>query len=312
MYPRKRVSRFVRNSENLDSRVRGKDESRERKLTATFSFVGGIAIAQNAGVNERTVRVAALGDLHYRAGVEGKFRALFTELAELADILLLCGDIIDYGLPEEARLLMKDISETAKRTTMIGVLGNHEFESGKISEVIQIFKGGGITILDGEACEVQGIGFAGTKGFLGGFGGRVLGPWGEPIIKQFVHEAVEESLKLESALARLRTPTRIALLHYAPIRATVEGEPPEIFPFLGCTRLEDPLNRYPVAAAFHGHAHNGSPEGRTSNGIPVYNVAMKLLEKTFPNRPPCRIIEVRTGGEQHAGSDAGANSGVIA
>ena len=258
-------------------------------------------------MTERTIRVAAVGDLHYRAGIEGKLRAFFSEVAETADILLLCGDIIDYGLPEEARLLVKDISDTAKRITMIGVLGNHEFESGKISEVLEIFKGGGITILDGEACEVHGIGFAGTKGFIGGFGGRVLGPWGEPMIKQVVHEAVEESLKLESALARLRTPTRIALLHYAPIRATVEGEPAEIFPFLGCSRLEDPLNRYPVAAAFHGHAHNGSPEGQTSTGIPVYNVAMKLLDKTFPGRLPCRIIEVRTGHEQRANGATSAS-----
>jgi Icc-related predicted phosphoesterase len=249
-------------------------------------------------VIERTIRIAAVGDLHYRAGSEGKFRSAFAEISDVADILLLCGDIIDYGLPEEARMLMKDISETAKHITIIGVLGNHEYESGKVDEVVQIFKGGGITILDGEACEVQGVGFAGVKGFLGGFGGRVLAPWGEPSIKHFVHEAVEEALKLESALARLRTSSRIALLHYAPIRATVEGEPPEIFPFLGCSRLEEPLNRYPVAAAFHGHAHNGAPEGKTSGGIPVYNVAMKLLEKTFPGRMPCRIIEVRVGAEQ--------------
>jgi Icc-related predicted phosphoesterase len=251
-------------------------------------------------VTERTIRIAAIGDLHYRAGTEGKFRTAFAEISETAEILLLCGDIIDYGLPEEARMLMKDISETAKRISIIGVLGNHEYESGKVDEVIQIFKGGGITILDGEACEVHGVGFAGVKGFLGGFGNRVLGPWGEPSIKRFVHEAVEEALKLESALARLRTETRIALLHYAPIRATVEGEPPEIFPFLGCSRLEDPINRYPVAAAFHGHAHNGFPEGKTTSGIPVYNVAMKLMEKSFPGRMPCRIIEVRTNGEQRA------------
>ena len=120
-----------------------------------------------------------------------------------------------------------------------------------------------------------------------------------------------KSLKLESALARLRTPTRIALLHYAPIRATVQGEPPEIFPFLGCSRLEEPLNRYPVAAAFHGHAHNGSPEGKTGGGIPVYNVAMKLLEKSFPERSPYRIIEVRTGGEQRADGDASAAAGIV-
>ena len=248
------------------------------------------------------MRIAALADLHYRNGADGKFRAAFSEISDAADILLLCGDIIDYGLPEEARLLMKDISDTAKRITLIGVLGNHEYESGKVDEVINIMKGGGITILDGEACEAKGVGFAGVKGFLGGFGKRVLAPWGEPIIKQFVHEAVEEALKLESALARLRTQSRIALMHYAPIAATVIGEPPEIFPFLGCSRMEEPLNRYPVAAAFHGHAHNGTHAGATSGGVPVYNVAMKLLEKTYPGKPPCKFIEVPAGGEQRVES----------
>lgn len=251
---------------------------------------------------ENTVRIAAVGDLHYRNGTDGKFRPVFAEISDSADILLLCGDIIDYGLPDEARLLMKDISETAKRITIIGVLGNHEYESGKVEEVANIMKGGGITLLDGDACEIKGVGFAGVKGFLGGFGARVLAPWGEPIIKRFVHEAVDEALKLESALARLRTPSRIALLHYAPILATVIGEPAEIFPFLGCSRLEEPINRYPVAAVFHGHAHNGTHEGKTSGGIPVYNVAMKLLEKTFPGRIPCRIVEVNAATEQRAES----------
>lgn len=257
---------------------------------------------------ERTIRVAAVADLHYRTGTDGRFRTAFTEISDCADILLLCGDIIDYGLPDEARLLMKDISETAKRITIIAVLGNHEYESGKVDEVIAIMKGGGITILDGEACEVQGVGFAGVKGFPGGFGARVLAPWGEPSIKRFVHEAVEESLKLESALARLRTTSRIALLHYAPIAATVMGEPLEIFPFLGCSRLEEPINRYPVAAVFHGHAHNGTHEGKTSSGIPVYNVALKLLEKTFPGKPPCRIIEVPSGPPEQRAETAQAQA----
>jgi Icc-related predicted phosphoesterase len=245
------------------------------------------------------VRIAALGDLHYHNGGDGKLRSLFTEISTTADILLLCGDIVDYGLPDEARLLIKDISDTAKRIPILAVAGNHEYESGKVDEVIAILKDGGMTILDGDACEVKGIGFAGVKGFAGGFGSRLLEPWGEPIIKQFVREAIEESLKLESALARLRTLSRVALLHYAPIGATVIGEPPEIFPFLGSSRLEEPLNRYPVAAVFHGHAHHGTPEGKTSSGVPVYNVAMKLMERTFPGRVPCRTIELPVGGEQH-------------
>ena len=158
----------------------------------------------------------------------------------------------------------------------MGVLGNHDYESGAVGEVRKILTEAGIRLLDGETVEVQGIGFAGVKGFAGGFGRGVLGPWGEDAVKRFVHEAVEEALKLESALARLRTPTRIALLHYAPIADTVEGEPREIFPYLGCSRLEEPLSRYPVTAVFHGHAHHGQPEGRTSSGSPVYNVSLPL------------------------------------
>src|SRR6185369_6544759 len=98
-----------------------------------------------------------------------------------------------------------------------------------------------------------------------------------------------EGLKLERALARLRTSARLALLHYAPIRDTVEGEPPEIFPFLGCSRMEEPLNRYPVDVVFHGHAHHGQPAGRTQKGIPVYNVAHALLRRHFPDRPPFHL-----------------------
>ncbi|HEX9787037.1 MAG TPA: metallophosphoesterase [Candidatus Binatia bacterium] len=251
---------------------------------------------------EQTVRIAAVADLHYHNGGDGRLRPLFTEISATADILLLCGDIIDYGLPDEARGLIKDMNDIAKRITILAVLGNHEFESGKVDEVSGILKDGGITILDGDACEVKGVGFAGVKGFPGGFGARLLEPWGEPIIKQFVREAIDEALKLESALARLRTPARVALLHYAPIAATVIGEPLEIFPFLGSSRLEEPLNRYPVAAVFHGHAHRGTPEGKTSGGVPVYNVAMKLLQSSFPDRPPCRMIELPITGERRAGA----------
>ena len=144
------------------------------------------------------------------------------------------------------------------------------------------------------ATEVLGVGFAGIKGFAGGFGRRALGPWGEQIIKRFVREAIDEALKLESALARLRNNCLIALLHYAPIQATVEGEPCDIYPFLGCSRLEEPIARFPVSAVIHGHAHHGAPEGRTRTNVPVYNVAASLMRETFPDRP-FRVIEVGPG-----------------
>ncbi|MGE0684990.1 MAG: metallophosphoesterase [Candidatus Binatia bacterium] len=236
------------------------------------------------------MRIAALADLHCNNASHEIMRPLFEQIAQSADVLLLCGDLIDYGLPEEAMVLAKQISSL--KIPVLAVLGNHEFESGKQDEVKRIFSDAGAMVLDGDAREVGGVGFAGVKGFAGGFGERALGPWGEEIIKRFVHEAIDEALKLESALARLRSEKRIVLLHYSPIQATVVGEPAEIFPFLGSSRLEEPLNRYPVTAVFHGHAHRGSPEGRTKNGAPVYNVAMKLMQRAFPGGPAFRIMEI--------------------
>jgi len=236
------------------------------------------------------VRVAALGDLHCTKTSQGAFQPLLARIGESADLLLLAGDLTDYGLPEEARVILKELSSL--RIPIVAVLGNHDFESGKEAEVHQILTDGGVTVLDGDACEINGIGIAGVKGFGGGFGQRALGPWGEAIIKQFVHAAVDEALKLEAALARLRTASLIALLHYAPVQQTAEGEPLEIFPFIGSSRLEEPINRYPVSFVLHGHAHRGQLEGVTKSGVPVYNVSMPLLTRTFPDRPAFRVFEV--------------------
>ena len=229
------------------------------------------------------VRIAAIADLHYSKTSQGIFQPMFGQINDSADVMVLCGDLTDYGLPDEAHKLAKELAATV-RIPIVAVLGNHDYESGQQSEVLRIFQEIGVHVLDGDTVEVHGVGFAGVKGFAGGFGRGTLGAWGEEIIKRFVHEAVEESLKLENALARLRNPQRVAVLHYSPVRATVEGEPPEIFPFLGCSRLEEPLTRYPVSAVFHGHAHHGRLEGRTANGIPVYNVSLPLVREAFPER----------------------------
>jgi Icc-related predicted phosphoesterase len=199
--------------------------------------------------------------------------------------------LTDYGLPEEAEALARDLSAVV-RVPIVAVLGNHDFEGDKVAEMTAALRQASVRVLDGEACEVAGIGIVGAKGFGGGFGRGTLEPWGEAAVKQFVREGVEEALKLERALARLHTPNRVALLHYAPIRDTVIGEPEEIFPFLGCGRLEEPLNRYGVAAIFHGHAHRGAAEGRTSTGIPVYNVSLPLLRQLHPDELPLRIFEL--------------------
>jgi Icc-related predicted phosphoesterase len=235
-------------------------------------------------------RVAVLGDLHCTKSSQGAFQDLLSHVREAADLLLLAGDLTDYGLPEEAQVLVRELG--GRRMPIVAVLGNHDRESGRENEVRHILEEAGVTVLDGDACEILGVGIAGVTGFGGGFGKHALAPWGEPVIKQFVAAAVDESLKLEKALARLRTERRIALLHYSPIQQTVEGEPHEIYPFLGSSRLEEPINRYPVSLVFHGHAHRGAPEGKTTSGVPVYNVSISLLSRAFPDRPTFRVFDV--------------------
>jgi len=235
------------------------------------------------------VRVAAVADVHCRTSNPGVLGPLLAEASERADVLLLCGDLTDYGLADEARVLARELSGV--RVPIVAVLGNHDHE-GQPADVVHILADAGVHLLDGETHEVRGVGFAGTKGFGGGFGERALAPWGEAMIKQFVHEAVNEALKLEAALARLTTLQRVVLLHYSPIAATVAGEPPEVFPFLGSSRLEEPINRYPVTAVFHGHAHHGCLEGRTTGGVPVYNVALPLLRALRSGESILRVIEI--------------------
>ena len=238
-----------------------------------------------------TLRIAAVADIHTKKTSQGAFQNLFSKATESADVLLLCGDLTDYGAVEEARVLAREIT-TSLRIPAIGVLGNHDFEAGKQDEIVQILTDAGVVLLDGDTYELHGVGFAGVKGFAGGFGRRALGAWGEDIIKKFVHETINEALKLEAALARLRTPQKVGVLHYAPIQATVNGEPPEIIAFLGSSRLEEPLDRYRVNVIFHGHAHRGTLEGRTKGNAPVYNVALPLLTTSFPDRAPFRVVEI--------------------
>ena len=242
----------------------------------------------------KKVRIAAVADIHCTRNSQGAFGALFKQASEQADILVLAGDLTDYGAPEEAHILAKEIASHL-RIPVVAVLGNHDFEGGAQEEITAILRDAGVYMLDGDSCELLGIGFAGVKGFAGGFGRHALGSWGEAVIKQFVQEAVNEALKLETALARLRTREIVVVLHYAPIQATVEGEPVEIYAYLGSSRLQEPIIRYLPSVVFHGHAHTGSPEGMLAAGdgeIPIYNVALPLLKKTGPDNAPLRIVEL--------------------
>ena len=172
---------------------------------------------------------------------------------------------------------------------MVAVLGNHDFESGQSELLCKVLEEAGVNVLNGEAIEIAGVGFAGISGFGGGFGRRMLNAWGEPLIKQFVQESITHAVRLEQALTKLQTDRRIVVLHYSPIRATLHGEDPEIFAFLGSSRLEEPINRFRVNAVFHGHAHNGILNGKTSTGIPVYNVSAPALRKTGK---PYHVVEL--------------------
>ena len=245
------------------------------------------------------VRIAAVGDIHLgRAAYGPPIQTIFAQVAERADVLALCGDLTDRGDPEEGRQLARALATVG--VPVVAVLGNHDYESGKVPELTRVLCEAGVQVLDGgDAFEIHGVGFAGVQGFAGGFGRRALGPWGEETIKLFVREAVDEALKLETSLSKLRSDRRrVVLLHYSPIAGTVEGEPKEIYAYLGSSRLEEPLIRYPVDAVFHGHAHHGTLEGRTVGGVKVYNVSLALLQRSFPDAPGFRVIELCTEPEK--------------
>lgn len=240
------------------------------------------------------MRIAAVGDLHCTRDAAGALRPLFAEASAAADVIALCGDLTDHGLPEEADVLAAEIGGAS--VPVVAVLGNHDHEAGEAAGVTERLAGAGVAMLERESVEIGEVGFAGTKGFAGGFGTHALGAWGEAPIKAFVQAAIDEELALEAALARLRTPHRLAVLHYSPVQATVLGEPEAIHAWLGSSRLEEPIDRYAVSAVVHGHAHYGALEGRTRGGVPVYNVSRPLLRQHGEERG-FRVIELPAGSD---------------
>jgi Icc-related predicted phosphoesterase len=226
------------------------------------------------------MRIAATADLHFTAARHSALLDQFNHVRDVADVLVLAGDLTNDGQPDEMEPLLNVVVRS--RVPTVVVLGNHDYESGKQAELTRMMANAGIKVLDGTAYERDGIGFAGTKGFVGGFGRGVLTAFGEPEIKQFVQASIDEALKLERAMAQLRAQKRIVVLHYSPVAATVQGEPPEIFPFLGTSRLAEVVDRHGADMVLHGHAHHGQMEGRTTAGIPVHNVAITLLQAQQP------------------------------
>lgn len=235
------------------------------------------------------MKIAAIGDLHVTEDSIAPYRRIFAEMSASADVIILCGDLTNFGKIREAEILADDIRLCT--VPVLGVLGNHDYECGNCDEVRKILRDSGMIVLDEQAHEIDSVGFAGVKGFLGGFGRGELAPFGEPAIKAFVNETINEARKLENALRSLRTEKMVAVLHYSPIIETLRGEPIEIFQYLGSARLADALDRFDnIAAVFHGHAHHGSYEGRTLRGIPVYNVAQFVLRDQFGK--PYVVLEI--------------------
>ncbi len=230
-----------------------------------------------------------MGDLHIREDNGVSYRDLFGEISKDADVLVLAGDLTDLGKPKEAEILAQELK--ACSIPVVGVLGNHDYDCGQPEKVAAILHEAGMTILDEQAVEIDGVGFAGVKGFIGGFGRGELAPFGEPEIKAFVDIAANEARKLENALRTIRTDRSVAVLHYSPIAETLQGEPIEIFQYLGSQRLADAIDRFEhVRAVVHGHAHHGSYEGRTMRGTPVYNCAQFVLREKFGR--PYALLEV--------------------
>ncbi len=235
------------------------------------------------------MRIAATADLHFTPARHNALHDQLTRVRDEAEILLLAGDLTNYGTTQEMEPLLNVVVRS--RIPTIAVLGNHDYESNKQVELMRMMEGSGIKVLDGTAYERDGVGFAGTKGFIGGFGRGVLTAFGEPEIKVFVQASIDEALKLERAMAQLRTPKRVVILHYSPIAATVQGEAAEIFPFLGTTRLAEVVDRHGADLVVHGHAHHGQLEGKTTGGTPVYNVAITLLQARQPSSP-YRVFDI--------------------
>ena len=247
----------------------------------------------NTELKTTKMRIAAVADLHTRLTDKGKLGDYFRDISKQADILLIGGDLTDTGDEVEAQVLAEELKNC--NIPVVAVLGNHDHEKGRHKLIRNTIENENIHILDGESVVVGKIGIAGIKGFGGGFDNHMLSMFGEDAMKEFVKEAVNEALNLERALNRLDQDNeniqKLVLMHYAPFTSTVIGEPEQIYPFLGCSRLAEPLSRFNIYAVFHGHAHKGIFTAETSTGLKIYNVSKSVLSK-MGYSPPVIFLEV--------------------
>lgn len=229
------------------------------------------------------MRLAAVADIHLKVENHEHDVRAFSPVNELADALVIAGDFTNHGMPEEMRGVLAVLDHI--RIPIIAVLGNHDHESGHQDELAGMLRLAGLHLLDGHCFEIDGVGFAGTKGFCGGFAPYELMPFGEQGIKTFVEIAEREAIKLDYGLAQTQAPRKVAISHYAPIKDTIVGEPEPIFPFLGSSRLQRALENHRPVLALHGHAHKGVFSAETKSGIRVCNVALPILRQRGEEHP---------------------------
>ena len=231
--------------------------------------------------NQEKTRIAAVADIHVKTTDKGVWSEYFREISKKADILLIGGELTFTGDEVEAQVLSEELKSC--NIPVAVVLGNHDHEKGRQKLIRHIIQNENVHVLEGEFVILGKVGVAGVKGFGGGFDNHMLSLFGEEAMKAFVKEAVNESLNLDRALKRMGEEhegvKQIVLMHYSPVKGTLEGEPEEVFPFLGCSRLEEPLSRHKVNAVFHGHAHKGKIEAVTQYGLNIFNVAWSVLQK---------------------------------
>ena len=229
------------------------------------------------------IRVAAVGDVHVDKDVVGRYRPALEQLPEVADVLLVAGDLTRHGTPEEAESFVEEFGGLA--VPVVTVLGNHDHQSDRQDEVAAVLTDAGITVLEGTATvlELNGhrLGVAGVKGFGGGFGGTCASNFGEREMKDFVRTTEDSARRLEAALTSVVCDALVAMTHYAPVPETLAGEPVEIHAFLGAYQLGRAIDAAPTALALHGHAHHGSERGRTPGGVPVRNVAHPVIKQAY-------------------------------
>jgi Icc-related predicted phosphoesterase len=230
------------------------------------------------------MRLAAVGDLHVGEESDTALMEGLATVDEGADALLLAGDLTRCGEPSEIKTLVDVLAEL--RIPVVAVLGNHDHHADRGDELVALLDGAGVTVLEGRATSLQvdgmTLGVAGTKGFGGGFPGAACAAFGEPIMKQFAGCAATMADGLERDLRSLdRVDRRVALLHYAPIRETLRGEHPEVYPFLGSYLLGEAIDRAGADLVLHGHAHLGADRGMTPGGVKVRNVAQPVIRQAY-------------------------------